>query len=173
MRVTTRAHPQCCSVFLSCSLTRRVSGDDRFSRLAAYLSILSPSPSTLVTPTPEAFFAFFALLGHLSCSSFHRTRRLYQLWLAAAFYALATTFRANGVLLAGFLLWQLFWQRPWPPRLVTIAITPALVSLSVLPLFLSQAFAYSRFCLGDEGNRREWCDRGIASVYTFVQDHYW
>lgn len=140
--------------------------------MAGYLSILSLSPCSLITPTPESFFSFFALLGHLCLSSLNRTNRLTRAFMAAICYAIATSFRANGILFVGFILWSLFWQDPLPPRHFSLLCAPVLVLVCIWPMLLSQSFAFARFCLA-EGDTREWCNRALPSVYTYVQKHYW
>jgi Gpi18-like mannosyltransferase len=161
------------------SLTKRLTGNDRFSRLAAYLSILSPSPSTLVTPTPESFFSFFALLGHLyACKATKGAApsqdrlQIVDLWIASSCYAFATAFRANGLLLSGFLVWQVYWKPPRQISRLSAFLAPALAVHCTAPFFLSQGFAYIRFCYA-ESDRRQWCDKIIPSVYSHVQDQYW
>jgi phosphatidylinositol glycan class V len=155
----------------SASLTIRLTGDRRHSKLAAYLSILSLSPCSLITPTPESFFSFFALLGHL-CLSSPRPSRIIWTFIGAFCYCIATAFRANGVLLAGFILWTLFWKEPSPPRQLSLFCAPILVLICIWPLILTQAFAFSRFCLV-KGEGRKWCNDTLPNVYAYVQSHYW
>lgn len=143
------------------------------SKIAAYLSILSPSPCSLISPTPEAFFSFFALLGHLCLASYTSAHGIARHLMASLCYALATAFRANGILLVGFVLWSIFWQGGNSKRPLAMMLIPVLVFICLFPLLLSQAFAYARFCLKDDASWREWCGKKVPSVYTFVQDQYW
>lgn len=92
--------------------------------------------------------------------------------MAVACYALAATFRANGLLLVGFILWNLFWQDPRPTRRQSLMCAPALVLISISPVLLTQAFAYARLCSTTD-DKRDWCNKMVPSVYTFVQQHYW
>lgn len=165
------------------SLTLLNTRSKTLARTAAYLSILSTSPSTLITPTPEPFFALFALLGHLSLESVSPLA-------AALFYAIATAFRANGIILAGFFVWKLIWARLHAAAAAAakttnsslaaemvfrIAVaTPLAVAITLSPFILGQTWAYMRFCLDDGVTAaRPWCTAALPLSYTFVQREYW
>ncbi|KAN0062805.1 ER membrane glycoprotein subunit of the GPI transamidase complex-like protein [Thecaphora frezii] len=166
-------------------LTWRHTRSASFAFLAAALSLAAPTAATtLSSPTPEPFFSLFALLGMLALAPATcdtgaaptRSPRLARL-VAACCFAAATAFRANGVLLSGFLLWDLFWIEAAPTWLATLASCAeafVLVSLAVAPLAVTQVWAYRRFCVADPGEvLRPWCAEGMRSVYSFVQRHYW
>ncbi|PWN52318.1 hypothetical protein IE53DRAFT_295539, partial [Violaceomyces palustris] len=161
----------------------------RLGIVASSLAILAPSSgTTLSSPTPEPYFNFFALLGMLSVAQRpqgrSRARRTFGRLFAALCFAAATAFRANGVALAGFLLWDLVWVkdsdrvRTKPSRaslLRPIAVlfeAAILIPLSVAPFILTQMWAYGRFCRAGLA-KRPWCDDPLPGVYTFVQEHYW
>ncbi|UZJ51144.1 hypothetical protein CBS101457_000464 [Exobasidium rhododendri] len=154
------------------SLTKNLTGREKFSQVAAYLCILSPSPSTLITPTPESFFSFLALLGHLFVVPHKGRHQLLRLFMASTCYAMATAFRANGILLVGFPVWQAFWKPRRQMSRLSAILAPIMVIYCLMPFILSQGFAYVRFC-SREVDRKEWCSRMIPSLYNHVQDHYW
>lgn len=108
------------------------------------------------------------------------------------FLAIATLFRANGILAAGFLLWYGIW---WPvllspshrPREYLLIITAGLAGAAfcVAPFLLSQVWAHGRFCVPKP--LAAWCGRPLAeanwtayvteltfkSIYSYVQSAYW
>ena len=146
---------------------------ERVAESAAMLSILAPaSTSALSAPTPEPFFALFSLLGFLALGPAPNAyaRRA----LAAALFAVATCFRANGVLLAGYLVWDAAWAtrppsaRVWVGRVVGVL---PLVALCVLPWALFQAWAYARLCTS--GTISPWCTARVPLAYSYVQSTYW
>lgn len=69
------------------------------------LYCLLPAPAIQHIAYTEPFFAFFAFLAMLAC-----TRR--KTILATVSFTLATAFRANGILNAGFLWWTVVWKYP-------------------------------------------------------------
>lgn len=146
---------------------------------SSLLCILSPSPATLVSPTPEPFFCFFALLGMILIvpSPPGTDVAVGAVFRAAISFAVATSFRANGVLLVGFLAYTLLWHRPsgrpLAPRL--LLALPLSVGISVAPFALGQYWAWSRFCQPslDASQQRPWCRKRLSCAYAFVQSEYW
>jgi phosphatidylinositol glycan class V len=67
--------------------------------LATALSLLSSSPATLrFASYNEPFFTYFSYRGMLACAR--------SQWLTASvWFALASAFRSNGILLCGFIVW--------------------------------------------------------------------
>ena len=67
--------------------------------LTAALSLLSSSPATLrFAPYSESFFTYCSYRGMWACA---RSR-----WFCASvWFALASTFRSNGIFLSGFIMW--------------------------------------------------------------------
>lgn len=88
------------------SLSSRVLRSRRLANTASILFCLSPSPATLSSPYNEPFFAAASYAGMLLVEKD-------QGFLAACAFAAATSFRANGILNAGFFVWH-FLLRPWP-----------------------------------------------------------
>lgn len=79
-------------------LTLAITHDAKFSRLTALLYCIPPSPPTLSVPYTEPFYALFTFSGMLMVE---RRRPL----SSALLFALATSFRASGILNAGFIVW--------------------------------------------------------------------
>ena len=167
------------------SVTLRHFKHAKFAYLSALLSILSPAPSTLLSPTPEPFFSFTTLLGLWFLAPAADQHGGENVWsrcartlLAAIFFAVSTAVRANGVLLAGFLLWTGFWeahpaQRATAASLVSALTTLAGTAITLAPFLAGQAWSYERFCLAGAADSRLWCEATLPSVYSFVQSEYW
>lgn len=146
-------------------------GDDNLARRAALLAVLAPSaPSALSTPTPEPFFSVLALVG-LWCLS-ARPATPWHMAGAALAFAGATLFRANGVLLGGYLVWHGVWYEAARRRGVRAVLAAlwglALAALAALPFVLHQVWAHARLCPG-----AAWCTSPVPLAYSYVQSHYW
>jgi len=125
-------------------------------------------------PYTEPFFALFTFLGMLLVER----RRLLP---AAAAFAAATSFRAQGVRNLGFIVYALVIV-PRPFRVLVrhlddAALTRQNVVKSVMfgaivaaPFVASQSAGYHQFC--GEG-QRPWCGDRLPIIYSFVQEHYW
>lgn len=155
-------------------VTKQCTSSPRWAYRAAMLSVFAPASATsLTSPTPEPFFSVCSLLGLwcLTKEPYTHLRRI----LAALCFAAATLFRANGVFLAGFLVWHGLYL-PWLTGhrrsvfqlLSALFIVVFCVGLSVAPFVLSQAWAVERMCPG-----AVWCTRSWPVVYTYVQETYW
>lgn len=148
-------------------LTLRVTRNAELAYTAAVLSIFAPSAgTTLATPTPESFFSLASLLGLLTLEG---SLSWLALLVASSLFALATTFRANGTLLLGYLIFKLLRElRAGRPASVPKLLVAGAVCGS--PSVLFQTWAFSRFC---PSPGRPWCTARVPSVYAFVQSHYW
>jgi GPI mannosyltransferase 2 len=116
-------------LFIACKSTKALHDLTRhhfprspsFAKLVASLSLLSSSPATLYfAPYAEPFFTYLSYQG----SHFYFSRCYWKLtsstgmlyaaqekWLLASFYfACATSFRSNGILLSGYIAWGLVVQ---------------------------------------------------------------
>ncbi|KAJ9475495.1 GPI mannosyltransferase 2 [Pseudozyma hubeiensis] len=153
-------------------LSLKVTRDAELAYTAALLSVFAPSAgTTLTSPTPESFYSVASLLGMLSLETSNAGVGWIQVASASIFFALATSFRANGTLLVGYFSFKLVSEaRSSTP--ISAALKLALSTiLSISPNILFQTWAYGRFCLGEE--QRPWCQDRLPSIYTFVQSHYW
>jgi phosphatidylinositol glycan class V len=177
-------------------LTKHHSGSAQFALLTCAVSLIATSPATwLIGSYSEPFYAFFALRGLIFLHG-----RAY--FLASAAFAFATLFRANGILLSGFLVWGLVVAPllrghnvshhgiPFKSRLLcayrsllcirvklrsfSILYTFILVGICASPLVLHQLHGYRLFCVSaTQDAPREWCERTIPTIYSFVQSYYW
>ncbi|KDN49607.1 glycosyltransferase family 76 protein [Tilletiaria anomala UBC 951] len=177
----------CLSPWLLFQLTARHFSSIYFAYLASLLSILSPSPASMIIPSPEVFFSCFAVVGLLLLAPPPPSGRGQQKpsfikqcmgIIGGSFaFAICTAFRANGILLAGFLLWAGLWQpalqcQPTLERVV-LGVAGIIGSIvAVAPFAAGQLWAYGRFCRYAE-EPRPWCDGKLPLVYSFVQRDYW
>ncbi|KAF9517551.1 glycosyltransferase family 76 protein [Hydnum rufescens UP504] len=151
------------------SLTLFHTKSAHFALLATLMSLIPSSPAVLMHGAySEPFFAFFSFKGMLFCTK--------QNWLAAALcFAIATTFRANGLLLCGYLAWGIVvspWLRENKIALKSFLFFVVMALISVVPFFLHQYYAYLSFC-HNSSSRPEWCDRTVPFIYSYVQARYW
>ncbi len=101
--------------------------------------------------------------------------------IAGSAFGLATLIRSNGILAGipflieavttmlallshGFSLTRIV-------RLGSVGLGGILVAVG---MFLPQVLAFQEYCAGrSPGDRREWCEWTLPSIFTFVQSHYW
>ncbi|KAG6857278.1 hypothetical protein H0H87_007111 [Tephrocybe sp. NHM501043] len=140
-----------------------------FARLVLLLSLFPSSPATLYfAPYAEPFFTYLSYRGMLFAAQ--------QRWLAATLcFTLASFFRSNGILLAGYLMWGLvalpFLNRRQPSAL-NVLYAIILSACVAAPLVYHNYSAYLLFCMADI-DTPEWCHRVPPSIYTHVQAKYW
>ncbi|KAG6862297.1 hypothetical protein C0995_015994 [Termitomyces sp. Mi166 len=138
------------------------------ARLAVLISLFPSSPATLYfAPCPEPFFTYLSYRGMLYAAR-HQ-------WLPATLsFALASSFRSNGILLAGYLVWGLV-VHPFLDRrqlsLFKISYATALSACVAAPFIYHNYSAYRLFC--NIPDKPEWCHRFPPSIYTHVQAKYW
>ncbi|PKI85492.1 Gpi18p [Malassezia vespertilionis] len=152
------------------TVTMQQTHSQQFALVSALLSIFAPASSAaLSAPTPESFYSFFALLGFALLG----TRSCASLILASFAFMVATCFRANGVMLAGFILWYCAWAHPGSARRFFVRLVTALPLMLVVmgPFITGQAWAYARLCTLSEAP--PWCAARIPIPYSWIQSHYW
>lgn len=152
-------------------LTFEITGSVSVSKLVGALSLLPSSPATFIyAPYSEPFFTMLSYTGMLACA-----QGRYQ--AASLAFTLTTVFRSNGVVLGGFILWDLVVEpvivtrtfSALKPRRTLLAI---LLSLApVAPLLLHERNAYLRFC--GRADSPVWCSAAIPSIYLHIQGKYW
>ncbi|KAI6038483.1 glycosyltransferase family 76 protein, partial [Pisolithus marmoratus] len=142
--------------------------------LATVLSFLPSSPSALrFAPYSEPFFTYFSYRGMLAC--------VRSEWLLASLcFATAGVFRSNGVLLCGFILWDMLVVPILSGRKDSLSLNRILrciacVAVPLTPFIHHNYRAYLLFCSSTEGEPRpQWCERGmLPSIYAHVQREYW
>jgi phosphatidylinositol glycan class V len=84
-------------------------------------------------------------------------------------FACATGVRSNGILLIGFLLFNLMHKFDF--RSFVVFLIQSCVILS--PLVLFQYFAYQRYCTLPDTTNHPWCHHMIPNLYDYVQKKYW
>ncbi|RDB24784.1 GPI mannosyltransferase 2 [Hypsizygus marmoreus] len=139
--------------------------------LVSLLSLLPSSPATLhFAPCSEPFFTYLSYKGMLYAAK--------ECWILATIcFTLATTFRSNGILLSGYIIWSLVIQ-PFLDRKKTSALKIMyalfLTVVVTLPFAYHNYSAYSLFCSSSSPTHRPgWCDNFPPSIYTHVQSKYW
>lgn len=120
-----------------CSLTLIHTHSPQFAILATLLSLISSSPASLLHGCySEPFYTAFALRGLILCAK-------RQWFLASLAFGLATAFRANGVLLAGYLIW----------------------GLVIHPLILTRMVRRIRSPRGSRLDSHLWCYTALSTSY--------
>jgi len=161
------------------------------ARTTALLYCFTPASIFHLAPGyTEAMFTFLATYGALSFArgSMYSHKLDWRYWLnkgtSYVFFALAASFRSNGVLLGIFpaceiavLLFAVKRERKyWSQRLTALPLHVVGGLCIALPTVLVQHDAYKKFCGPDsryEKARRPWCAKFPPDVYSFVQSEYW
>ncbi|KAJ7495994.1 glycosyltransferase family 76 protein [Mycena galericulata] len=144
-------------------------GSPALATLAAILSLLPSSPATVfLAPCPEPFYTYLSYKGMLYCAK--------SRYLAAAIaFTLAATFRSNGFLSSGFIIWGLliqpFLQRQ-PLYLSTLLKCVVMAAMPLIPFIAHNYAAYIAFCTSTD-SPAVWCTRALPLIYSHVQDRYW
>ncbi|KAI0063536.1 mannosyltransferase [Artomyces pyxidatus] len=142
-----------------------------FAFLAALLSLLPLSPTTLYFAAyAEPAFTLLSYKGMLACARKQHLR-------ASLYFALAASFRSNGILLAMYVPWDIIVEPflkarrlPAPGPLFRAA---AYTALPLVPSLAHQYTAYRLFCHTPAPVLPDWCTRTLPSIYTHVQRTYW
>eukprot|EP01018_Ginkgo_biloba_P031801 Gb_15854 [translate_table: standard] len=104
-------------------------------------------------------------------------------WKAMLFFAVSSAVRSNGVINAGFFLFQAmhraydaFFQQNQILLSLQVLIIACLQSVCVfVPFFLFQLYGFLNICLGGSSSEgsRPWCRANVPYLYGFIQSHYW
>ncbi|KIK95235.1 glycosyltransferase family 76 protein [Paxillus rubicundulus Ve08.2h10] len=141
--------------------------------LATALSLLPSSAATLrFASYSEPFFTYFSYRGMLACAR--------SQWLSASvWFTLASAFRSNGILLSGFIVWNML-VAPYlsarrdiltPSRILYCTV---LVAIPLMPFIHHNYKGYTSFCTTSTENLPNWCEGGLfPSIYSHVQLKYW
>ncbi|KAL2917981.1 ER membrane glycoprotein subunit of the GPI transamidase complex-like protein [Polyrhizophydium stewartii] len=161
-------------------LSLAVLQDRRAARAAAMLFCVNPAGIFMSSVYTESPFALLTFVGMLAMV---RGNRL----VAAMSWSLATAVRANGILAAGFFVWDavhpfarqhrsMVSEQPDAATQMQAAAHCALDMLgaaaTIAPFVGFQALGWHQFC-GSAASPRPWCSRPLPSIYAFVQEHYW
>eukprot|EP00850_Spirogloea_muscicola_P018569 SM000171S03258 [mRNA] locus=s171:210545:212852:- [translate_table: standard] len=164
-------------------LSVTVLGDEELARTAAALFCLNPASAFFSAIYSESLFAALSFGGLWLYASSLRTR-----WLAAVLFGLSGLTRSNGVLHAGYILFDglhaaLLRHRPGSQLLRGMLVTTwAQLVLALGPFVGFQVYGYRQFCTATgqvdaAGNYaavpRPWCHHHLPYLYSFVQSHYW
>ncbi|PIA18221.1 mannosyltransferase [Coemansia reversa NRRL 1564] len=150
--------------------------NERMAYVAALLFVWAPSNMFMSAVYTESLFAWlvFTALQHIARHQHFRA----SLWLCAS-----SLCRSNGVVYAGFIVWDLLVRREaWiggggcRQTLVRVVRAAIAVAVSVLGFVAFQVYGHRTHCLQtlhpDTGHR-PYCGGLPATVYGFVQDAYW
>ncbi|KAG0092594.1 hypothetical protein BGZ92_009276 [Podila epicladia] len=153
-------------------LSNTLFGNERFAFLSALLYILTPSGIFMSAIYTESLFAAISFSGMIFTAQ-------KQYLLAAIFFSLSSTARSNGILYAGYFVYDLVIQmdlsKPTMQKLAVLVKTAALCAISWVGFFAVQAYGYYLYCSEDHSNvyMRPWCLAKPPLLYTFVQSFYW
>lgn len=104
-------------------------------------------------------------------------------WKALLLFALSGAARSNGVINAGFFLFQAmhhsydaFFQQNQTLLALQVLIVACLRSVCVfIPFFIFQLYGFLNICHGEPSSKgsRPWCNARVPYLYGFIQSHYW
>lgn len=101
--------------------------------------------------------------------------------VASLMFMLAGTFRSNGIMLSGYIVWTMlaeplavhgtkFLSKGNIPNVFGCLI---LCSVPFVPFVLHQYSAYMTFCQNPDILSRPWCSGRLPSIYSYAQSAYW
>ncbi|EIN11410.1 mannosyltransferase [Punctularia strigosozonata HHB-11173 SS5] len=154
--------------------------------VTALTSLLPGSPAALRhAPYTEPFFAYLSYKGMVSC-----TRKRYA--AASCYFAAASAFRSNGILLSGFIVWDILLApilsgTKRMPDILSILKAVILAAPPLVPSIIHQYIAYRLFCSPNPNltsifahlpptvhfTPASWCNNMPPSIYTYAQSTYW
>ncbi|KAK6336529.1 ER membrane glycoprotein subunit of the GPI transamidase complex-like protein [Orbilia brochopaga] len=158
--------------------------------VAATLHILSPAGIFLIAPYNESIFSALSFLGYYLYSYAIKNTAIdgkHEWWneifllLSGLFFGISCLFRSNGVIngiLFVFEVSQSAWRlvsgiNPFANLRLFIAsgVSGALVSI---PFLWRQYAGWLEYCIPEEYSvKREWCNKTLPSIYSYVQSQYW
>ncbi|KAG0309283.1 hypothetical protein BGZ98_003885 [Dissophora globulifera] len=153
-------------------LTYKLFGLEKFAFLSAMVYVLTPSGIFMSAINAESLFSALTFTGMI----FAAERRYL---LAAITWSLSSTARSNGILYAGFFVYDLVIQmdpqKPLIHKLFMLVKTGLLCLISWSGFFAVQAYGYALYCSGQFSGLdvRPWCSKPIPLMYSFVQEFYW
>lgn len=157
-----------------------------FALKASLLHVISPAGLFLSAPFAESSCALLSFLGMLAFARSRAGPASTTTWaqdqlvlLAGLVFGIAATFRSNAILNGLLLLAEAFrtlysliydFHLTKVRRLLVTGLAGLFVAAGFL---LPQYLAYREYCTPSNLQPREWCERTLPSIYTFVQAHYW
>lgn len=157
-------------------LTLIVFKDSKAASLATALFCFNPASIFYSSIYSESLFSLLSFAG------------VYYLlsgvnWKAILLFAMSSAARSNGVINAGFFLFQAmhlsydaFFQQNQTLLALQVLIVACLRSVCVfVPFFMFQLYGFLNICYGEPSSKgsRPWCNARVPYLYGFIQSHYW
>lgn len=167
-----------CSVVMY-NLSKAALKDEELAFLSALFFCWSPANPFFFSLYTESTFALFSFCGiYLACFAPEGDgARLFMTLLASCFFAVSTSIRSNGMVMAGFIAYPTLCRAylsakegRWSTVAMNLFACVVGTLITVAPLAGYLYFAYQRYCVGFD---RPWCSETIPNIYSFVQDFYW
>ncbi|GJJ70509.1 GPI mannosyltransferase 2 [Entomortierella parvispora] len=153
-------------------LSSKLFGQEKFAFTSAILYAFSPSGIFMSAVYAESLFAALSFTGMVFAADKNYL-------LAAIAWSLSSTARSNGVLYAGFFIYDLVVQMDLQKPVLrnTFSVVKAMVFclISWTGFITVQLYGYALYCSGEISSLdvRPWCSRSIPLLYSFVQEFYW
>jgi phosphatidylinositol glycan class V len=151
-------------------LTLEVLADRSVALTSALLFCIGPAAVFMSAAYTESCFACLGFAGMLAWTKGRP-------WLATLLFTAAATTRSNGILLAGFFLYDALHHLAGPPpraiwpRPLSIALDLARAAMVCAPYVMFQWAVHSLYCSSPTPS--EWCASGPFALYGHVQSKYW
>ncbi|BBN03197.1 GPI mannosyltransferase 2 [Marchantia polymorpha subsp. ruderalis] len=156
-------------------LTRALLEDEKLALTAAALFCFNPASAFYSAVYSESLFALLSFTGLVCFVSGAK-------WPSIVFFGLSSGVRSNGILHAGFFLFQAMHKvfhlaslQRSSMRIVSIVLVAILQSVAVAAPFLAfQTYGYFQLCHDQiRSPPRPWCKSPLPYLYGFVQSQYW
>ncbi|KAK9718297.1 ER membrane glycoprotein subunit of the GPI transamidase complex-like protein [Basidiobolus ranarum] len=141
---------------------------ERFALITALCYCFTPSCMFMSSMYTESLFSLLTFVG----------MDLYvhkQFWCAAVVWSLSSLTRSNGIVYAGFFIFDLCIKNRSKSPMIYMAQVMKATALSVITILgmaSFQMYGYFNYCL-NQTNPRPWCDAKVPLIYSFVQAEYW